>query len=154
MNEHLHQPNAAQLAEIEESCACLNVRKAARAITQLFDEVLQPTGLRSTQFPLLVVVALLGEAPVTQLAEELVMDRTTLARNLKPLESQGLLTIEAGTDRRRHLVRLTEHGRQALARALPYWEQAQHQVVTRLGHEQWHALQASLKATMTLAQSF
>ena len=92
MNEHLHQPNAAQLAEIEESCACLNVRKAARAITQLFDEVLQPTGLRSTQFPLLVTVALLGEAPVTQLAEELVMDRTTLARNLKPLESQGLLT--------------------------------------------------------------
>jgi len=124
MNEHLHQPNAAQLAEIEESCACLNVRKAARAITQLFDEVLQPTGLRSTQFPLLVVVALLGEAPVTQLAEELVMDRTTLARNLKPLESQGLLTIEAGTDRRRHLVRLTERGRQALARALPSWEQA------------------------------
>jgi len=154
MNEHLHQPNAAQLAEIEESCACLNVRKAARAITQLFDEVLQPTGLRSTQFPLLVVVARLREAPVTQLAEELVMDRTTLARNLKPLESQGLLTIEAGTDRRRHLVRLTERGRQALARALPYWEQAQHQVVTRLGHEQWHALQASLQATMTLAQSF
>jgi DNA-binding MarR family transcriptional regulator len=154
MNEHLHQPNAAQLAEIEESCACLNVRKAARAITQLFDEVLQPTGLRSTQFPLLVVVARLREAPVTQLAEELVMDRTTLARNLKPLESQGLLTIEAGTDRRRHLVRLTERGRQALARALPYWEQAQHQVVTRLGHEQWHALRDSLQATMTLAQSF
>ena len=154
MNEHLHQLNAAQLAEIEATCACLNVRKAARAITQLFDEVLQPTGLRSTQFPLLVVVARLGEAPVTQLSRELVMDRTTLARNLKPLESQGLLTIEAGTDRRRHLVRLTERGRQALARALPYWEQAQHQVVTRLGHEQWHALQASLKATMTLAQSF
>ncbi len=103
MNEHLHQPNAAQLAEIEESCACLNVRKAARAITQLFDEVLQPTGLRSTQFPLLVVVARLREAPVTQLSRELVMDRTTLARNLKPCVRQGLLTIEAGTDRRRHL---------------------------------------------------
>src|SRR5256884_9168305 len=143
MNEPINQPSAAQLAEIEESCACLNVRKAARAITQLFDEVLQPTGLRSTQFPLLVVVARLREAPVTQLSRELVMDRTTLARNLKPLESQGLLTIEAGTDRRRHLVRLTERGRQALARALPYWEQAQHQVVTRLGQEQWHALRDS-----------
>ncbi len=129
MNEHLHQPNATQLAEIKATCTCSNVRKAARAVTQ-------------------------GEAPVTQLAEELVMDRTTLARNLKPLESQGLLTIEAGTDRRRHLVRLTERGRQALARALPSWEQAQHQVVTRLGHEQWHALRASLQATMTLAQSF
>jgi DNA-binding MarR family transcriptional regulator len=116
--------------------------------------MLQPTGLRSTQFTLLVAVALLGEAPVTELSRALVMDRTTLARNLKPLESLGLLTIEAGTeDRRRHLVQLTERGCQALARALPYWEQAQHQVVTRLGQEQWHALRASLKATMTLAQS-
>ncbi len=154
MNEQIHQPNTAQLAEIEESCACSNVRKAARAVTQLYDEVLQPTGLRSTQFNLLVAVGLVGEAPVTQLAEALIMDRTTLARNLKPLESQGLLTIETGTDRRRHLVRLTERGRQALARALPYCEQAQHQLVTRLGQEQWHALRASLKATMTLAQSF
>ena len=153
MNEHLHQPNAAQLAEIEATCACSNVRKAARAVTQLFDELLQPTGLRSTQFTLLVAVARLREAPVTQLSRALVMDRTTLARNLKPLESLGLLTVEAGTDRRRHLVRLTERGRQALARALPYWEQAQHQVVTRLGQEQWHALRDSLQATMTLAQS-
>ena len=152
MNEQIPQPNAAQLAEIEATCACSNVRKAARAVTQLFDEVLQPTGLRSTQFTLLVAVALSGEAPVTQLSRALVMDRTTLARNLKPLESLELLTIEAGTDRRRHLVRLTEHGRQALVIALPYWEQAQHQVVTRLGQVQWHALRASLKATMTLAQ--
>src|SRR5438874_8032803 len=140
MNEQIHQPNAAQLAEIEATCACSNVRKAARAVTQLFDE-------------LLVAVARLREAPVTQLSRALVMDRTTLARNLKPLESLGLLTIEAGTDRRRHLVQLTERGCQALARALPYWEQAQHQVVTGLGQEQWHALRASLKATMTLAQS-
>jgi len=117
--------------------------------------------LRSTQFTLLVAVALSGEAPVTQLSRALVMDRTTLARNLKPLQSLGLLTIEAGTDRRMHLVRLTERGRQALVRALPYWEQAQHQVVTRLGQEQWHALLAELKATEftlrnegTLAQSF
>jgi len=97
MNEQMHQLNAAQLAEIEATCACSNVRKAARAVTQLFDELLQPTGLRSTQFTLLVAVALLGEAPVTQLSRALVMDRTTLARNLKPLESLGLLTVEAGT---------------------------------------------------------
>jgi DNA-binding MarR family transcriptional regulator len=153
MNEYIHQPNAAQLAEIEATCACANVRKAARAVTQLFDEVLQPTRLRSTQFTLLVAVALLGEAPVTELAEALVMDRTTLARNLKPLESLGLLTVDAGADRRKHLVRLTERGRQALTTALPYWKQAQHQVVTRLGQEQWQALRASLKATATLAQS-
>jgi DNA-binding MarR family transcriptional regulator len=153
MNEQIYQLNAGQLAEIEATCACSNVRKAARAVTQLFDEMLQPTGLRSTQFTLLVAVALLGEAPVMQLSQALVMDRTTLARNLKPCVRQGLLTVEAGTDRRRRLVRLTERGHQALARALPYWEQAQHQVITCLGQEQWHALRVSLQATMTLAQS-
>ncbi len=152
MNEQIHQSNTDQLAEIEATCACSNVRKAARAVTQLFDEMLQPTGLRSTQFTLLVAAARLREAPMTRLSRVLVMDRTTLARNLKPLESLGLLTVEAGTDRRRHLVRLTERGYQALARALPYWEQAQHQMITRLGQEQWHMLQASLQATMTLAQ--
>src|SRR5438067_13188454 len=151
MNDQLHQPNAAQLAEIEATCACLHVRKAARAITQLYDEVLQPTGLRSTQFNLLVAVALAGEAPVTRLAEVLVMDRTTLTRNLKPLESQGLLTIDAGTDRRTHQVRLTARGRQALERALRYWEQAQGQVVTRLGQAQWQTRQTLLKAVVTLA---
>ena len=154
MNEQIHQLNAAQLAEIEATCACSNVRKAARAVTQLFDEILQPTGLRSTQFNLLVAVALLGEAPVTQLAEVLVMDRTTLTRNLKPLESQGLLTINAGTDRRKHLVRLTERGRQALATALPYWEQAQDRGVTRLGQPQWHTLLTELKTVVTLAPQF
>jgi DNA-binding MarR family transcriptional regulator len=152
MNEHIHQPNAGQLAEIEATCACSNVRKVARAVTQLFDEMLQPTGLRSTQFTLLVAVARLGEAPMTQLSGVLVMDRTTLARNLKPLEHLGLLTVEAGTDRRRHLVRLTERGSQALASALPYWEQAQQQVVTRLGDAQWYALQTTLQVAMTLAQ--
>ncbi len=153
MNEHLHQLNAEQLAEIEETCASLNVRKAARVVTQLYDKVLQPTGLRSTQFNLLVAVALAGEAPVTRLAEVLVMDRTTLTRNLKPLISQGLLTIDAaGADRRRHLVRMTERGLQALATAQPYWEQAQGQVVTRLGQKRWQKLLAELKATMVLTQ--
>jgi len=154
MKEHMHQPSVAQLAEIAEACACLNVRKAARAVTHLYDEVLQPSGLRSTQFNLLVAVALAGEAPVMRLAEALVMDRTTLTRNLKPLESQGFLTIDAGTDRRKHLVRLTERGRQALVTALPYWEQAQDQVVRHLGQAQWHALLAELNAVVTLAPPF
>ncbi len=110
--------------------------------------------LRATQFNLLVASALASEATVTQLAEALVMDRTTLTRNLKPLESQGLLTINAGTDRRKHLVRLTERGRQALATALPYWEQAQDRVVTRLGQPQWHTLLAELKTVVTLAPQF
>ena len=152
MNEQRHQPSAAQLAEIDATCACSNVRKAARVVTQLFDEVLQLTGLRSTQFTLLVAVARLREAPVTQLSGALVMDRTTLARNLKPSVRLGLLTVEAGTDRRKHLAKLTEDGCQALASALPYWEQAQHRVITRLSQARWHALRSSLQATMTLAQ--
>src|SRR6266487_5773996 len=125
MKEHMHQPSVAQLAEIAEACACLNVRKAARAVTHLYDEVLQPSGLRSTQFNLLVAVALAGEAPVMRLAEVLVLDRTTLARNLKPLESQGLVVVEPGEDKRVRLIRLTDHGYQLLEQSLPYWRKAQ-----------------------------
>jgi len=132
------------LMEIERDCLCLQVRKAARAVTQWYDECLQPSGLRSTQFDLLVAIARAEAAPLTRIAEILVLDRTTFARNLKPLESQGLVVIEAGKDRRVHLTRLTEQGYQALQKALPYWRKAQEQVMTRLEPSQVAALHAEL----------
>ena len=151
MKEHIHQPGVAQLAEIAETCACLNARKAARAVTQLYDEVLQPSGLRATQFTLLVAIALAGEAPVTRLADALVMDRTTLTRNLALLERQGLVGIAPGTDQRTRMVTLTNQGRDALAKALPLWEQAQKRVVSGLGRNRWKTLLADLSDVVSLA---
>jgi DNA-binding MarR family transcriptional regulator len=129
-----------------KSCACANLRSAARAVTRLYDDILRPSGLQVTQFTLLVRIALAGPAPITQLAEGLVMDRTTLTRNLKPLEKQGLVQVATGEDHRIRWVSLTELGHQALAKALPLWEQAQAQAVNALGAERFEALLGDLSA--------
>ena len=80
--------------DTDNKCICFNLRKAARVITQIYDEAFRPTGFRSTQMPLLVATAALGPVTVNRLAEAVVMDRTTLTRNLKPLEKQGLLRVK------------------------------------------------------------
>jgi DNA-binding MarR family transcriptional regulator len=134
-----------------KTCACANLRGAARAVTRLYDDLLRPSGLQITQFTLLATIALAGTPPITQLAERLVMDRTTLTRNLKPLEKQGLIQVVAGEDQRLRLVSLTEPGRQALAKALPLWEQAQAQAVNALRAERFGALLADLSVIMGLA---
>jgi DNA-binding MarR family transcriptional regulator len=133
-------------------CTCLHLRKAARAVTQLFDEKLKPSGLRAGQFGLLAAIRLAGGVTINRLARELAMDRTTLTRNLKPLETQGLIAIEPGQDQRTRLVRLTERGHAALKNALPFWQRAQADIVKRLGDERWRALLADLSATVSLMQ--
>ncbi len=133
-------------------CACFNLRKASRAITHLYDEVLRSTGLRTTQFTILRVLHSRGEMPITQLAWELVMDRTTLTRNLRPLVRQGLITITSGSDRRTREVKLTDQGRDVVKQALPLWEKAQRRVVEGLGEERWHTMLADLAAAVALAR--
>ena len=104
--------------QVARQCACFNLRKATRAVTQLYDEVLRETGIRVTQLTLLVAAYLSGEIPISQMAEVLVMDRTTLTRNLKPLQIQGLIAIRSGADRREKLVTLTTRGRAMVSKAL------------------------------------
>ncbi len=133
------------------NCACFNLRKATRAVTQLYDEMLRPTGLRATQFSLLVAAEMLGPITVTRLAEMGVIDRTTLTRNFKPLEKRGLIEVVLGKDRRTHMVSLTGRGKEALAKALPLWKKAQARVVKELGRQRWNSLQANLLEVVSLA---
>ncbi|HEX9068315.1 MAG TPA: MarR family winged helix-turn-helix transcriptional regulator [Ktedonobacterales bacterium] len=146
-------PSTAEMAAMTAACVCLNVRQAARAVTQLYNGILQPAGLRMSQFGTLAKIAVAGEVTLTRLAEDLVMDRTTLARNLKPLETQGLITIEPGADRRTRIVTLSARGRAALKTTLPYWRAAQEQVVTGLGEERYRALLAGLRAVTELTDT-
>lgn len=132
------------LREAAAACACFNFRKASRAVTQLFDETLQPTGLRSTQLVILMAVALADSASIAELARELVMERSTLTRNLKPLEKRGLIRSASGSDRRTRVVDLTSRGRQAIVDAVPYWHRAQSGFVDRLGQDRWQQMQESL----------
>jgi DNA-binding MarR family transcriptional regulator len=131
--------------EVASQCACFTLRKAARAVTQLYDRTLEPSGLRVTQFTLLVALSLGDQLTLSQVAEQLVMDRTTLTRNVVPLERGGLVKRERGPDRRERYLRVTPAGRRALEQALPLWRQAQAQVVRVISQDAWHALRRGLQ---------
>jgi DNA-binding MarR family transcriptional regulator len=132
-------------------CTMASVRRAARALSSLYDEALATTGLRGTQFSLLVAVSVAGEIPVSRMASVLGLDRTTLTRNLGPLQDGGLLETVAADDRRVRLVRLTAKGRGALERALPLWDKAQRHVVRSLGEPRWRKLVDELAAVAAIA---
>jgi DNA-binding MarR family transcriptional regulator len=140
----VRQLQRAELANCT-SCACFNLRKATRAVTQLYDEMLRPAGLRVTQFSLLVAVRVAEPVGVTRLAELTVMDRTTLTRNLELLQKQGLIEVAAGADRRSRIVTITAEGNAAIAEALPYWKKAQLHVVNSLGQERWADMLTDLR---------
>jgi DNA-binding MarR family transcriptional regulator len=145
------QLDAETLLAMSTDCACFNVRKAARALTSLYDRALAPTGLRATQGTLLVALARAGDIPVTRLAGILGMDRTTLTRNLEPLERDGLVVARPGPDRRVKLAGITEKGRKALAAAMPLWREAQRQIAEGAGVGRWNELRRELGRITALA---
>jgi DNA-binding MarR family transcriptional regulator len=126
---------AAECQVVAARCACFALRKAARAVTQAFDEALRPTGLQPTQFSLLVAVRLLGEVGVSDLADEVVADPTTLSRNLAVLQRRRFIGVAIGADRRTRLVRLTDEGHAVLARALPAWQEMNRRLSRDMGAE-------------------
>lgn len=126
-------------------CTSFNLRKAARAVTQFYDEALKGTGLKSTQFSLLTMAATVGGTTISQLADEMAMDRTTLTRNLKPLADAGFIRIESGEDKRVRRVTVTTDGEHALLRAMPLWRRAQTRMIDRLGDEEWATLLRQLQ---------
>lgn len=134
-------------------CVCFNIRKAARAITQLYDDVFRPTGLRATQLSILAVTNQVGPMTVTRLAQATVTDRTTLTRNLKLLAEHKLVRIAAGDDRREREVTLTDRGRAALARAYPLWKDVQSQVAQGLGPERFRRLLSDLRDAVALTRA-
>jgi len=119
--------------DVAASCLCTKIRKAARAITSHYDDALKPCGLRSTQFTLLIAASLSSEHSISELADQLGMDRTTLSRNIKPLVRDGFVTLSNDHPGRTVVVALTPKGRRALDRALPMWQDAQRRLTRRFG---------------------
>ncbi len=109
------------------------------------------TGLRGTQFTVLVMVAFFESITITHLADNLVMDRTTLTRNLKPLEKRQLIEIVAGADRRTREVQLTDSGHEILRAALPLWKKAQQKVTKFMGSERLDRLISELRSLEKIA---
>jgi DNA-binding MarR family transcriptional regulator len=96
-------------------------------------------------------VALSEPVPITRLADALDLDRTTLARDLKPLTERGLLEITTGEDKRTRMVRLTSQGREAITRAYPLWQQAQARIVQGSGADRWQLVAGGLEEVAALA---
>jgi DNA-binding MarR family transcriptional regulator len=129
-----------------QECNCLAVRQAARHVTQFYDQHLAPTGLRTTQFSILVKLRRLGPMTINALAGDLVMDRTTLGRNILPLERDGLIVIKPGaTDRRAKELHLTAAGAARVRAGIKLWATAQSRFDDSFGPERASELRALLR---------
>ena len=144
---------ASKCADTGRACACFNLRKATRMVTQIYDGALKPTGIRATQFMVLVAIGSAGPISVNQLADRIVMDRTTLTRNLKPLDREGLIAVRPGYDLRVREVSLTAKGRKTLDRAYPLWERVQARLRQKIGDSRVDRLLVDLQATVKGLQS-
>ncbi|MEW8586890.1 MAG: MarR family winged helix-turn-helix transcriptional regulator [Candidatus Thiodiazotropha sp.] len=134
MKEKNHLCDLNTCREIGQSCAMFNLRKASRALTQLYEEILKPSGVLPTQFTLLVVTRAMEPVAISRMAEVLVMDRTTLTRNLKPLEREGWVSVrQSSQDKRTREENKNKKGMRRLERALPLWREAQQRIRTSLG---------------------
>jgi DNA-binding MarR family transcriptional regulator len=132
-----------------EECNCFAVRSAARHVSQFYDQFLAPIGLRTTQYSILARLKRLGPQSINTLAESMVMDRTTLGRNILPLERDGLIKIEpAASDRRVRELRLTKAGEKRLQAAIEAWSQAQARFETSFGTKRAAELRAMLRAVV------
>jgi DNA-binding MarR family transcriptional regulator len=128
-------------------CNCLAVRQAARYVTQLYDRHLARSGLRTSQYGILARLKRLGPMTINELAAELVMDRTTLGRNIRPLERDGLITITPGrSDRRIKELRLTDAGEVRYHESRQAWVEAQRSFETGFGPPRSAELRGTLRA--------
>ena len=130
-----------------EECNCLAVRQADRHITQFYDQIMAPAGLRTTQFSILAKLQRLGPLTINTLAATMVMDRTTVGRTIQPLVRQGLVAIVRGpVDRRIKELHLTDVGAERLRDAVKLWIRAQDRFAEIFGSERTAELRALMHA--------
>jgi DNA-binding MarR family transcriptional regulator len=132
-------------------CTCGTLRRAARAVTQAYDRALRPTGVRPTQMAVLAALAETGEETQRRLGETLILEKTTLSRELRGLLARGWVRVDRGpTDGRERRIRLTPRGRSQVARAIPAWKVIQARLERALGGD-WNRLHAILDRVASAA---
>ena len=125
---------------LENLCACAALRSAARSLTQLYDLVLQPAGLKATQFIALKSIAQAGEIAQWKYARDHAVAVETLSRRLAALRKRGLVRVRKGDRHGKRIYALSEQGKKVLSDALPYWERAQQRLRVTLGDPEFHLL--------------
>jgi DNA-binding MarR family transcriptional regulator len=134
-------------------CACANLRRAARAVTKMYNHELRATGLELTQFTLLMTLNFTGEITQGKLGNLLALDTTSLTRMLRPLTKRGWIGVATGDDRRQRLLRLTASGQQKLDESWPDWERAQRRLQRSLGAANWTQMGGMLSAITRAAET-
>lgn len=134
-----------------DSCTCSELRRAARAVTLLYDNAFRSSGLLSTQLGVLHVIYKSDSIRISHLAQELGMDRTTLTRNLSVLQRQGFIKISSGKDNRTRIVTITNKGRTTIAKAIPLWNDVQNKVKEQMGETLWNELMVNLSQFVKVA---
>ena len=136
--------------QLVDTCACTRVRTAARLMTRAYDEALRPCGLSAAQLAILAAVDVGEVTSIAELSKRLAMDRTTLSRNLKPLQQARWIRLGAEGWKRSKTVEVTSEGRQRLARATALWETAQATFLRRFGKAEWMRVDRDLRAISAL----
>jgi DNA-binding MarR family transcriptional regulator len=126
-------------------CASLNFRRTARAVTRLYDLALQESGIRSTQFAIMVGIAKKQPISIGALGDTLSIDSTTLTRSLRLLEKESLISISKRAEKRQRFLSVTDKGEQALVRSVPAWRAAQERFVATIGTDYWGTLRSELE---------
>ena len=134
------------------NCTLAGLRKVIRSVSKIYDSALAAVNLKSTQYSLLVTINKCNGMALGQLSKVLVMERTTLSRNLKLLESKGLIKVNADKDKRLRLVSITADGKEKLVAADPLWEQAQSKILNELKQDRWEALMGELSFLIDVAK--
>lgn len=154
MFKNLSQETLYEFARQTVPCVGFNIRRAMRLVTHYYDKALAPAGLRSTQYSLLTLLTMMGEAPMQEVAFVMAMDQTTLTRNLSPLLNKGWVNVSVGSDRRVRPLTVTAKGKSVLEKARPLWEEAQAHIVSQLGGDaNWDRIMRGLHQISMIVES-
>ena len=136
-----------------ENCTCFNLRRVTRVITQCVDTEFRRYGIRITQTPILNALQARSDWSMAEMSDFLGTDRTTLLRNLRPLQREGLIKISGGGRGGHVQLAITDKGRTAITKLLPAWRSAQEKVVAILGEKRWSTLLGDLGRVATELKS-
>jgi len=136
--------------QLVDTCACTRLRTAARLMTRAYDAALRPAGLSAGQLAILAAVDVGKATSIAELSKRVAMDRSTLSRNLRPLEKIGWIRVGAEGWKRSKTVHVTAEGRQRLARATALWEAAQARLLKRFGKTEWARVERDLRTVAAL----
>lgn len=136
-------------------CVCANLRKKTRVVTQLYDKLLQPTGLKVTQYSMLANIDYQQTVSISRLGEILLLDQTTITRNINLLKQNGYVDLNRDPqDARTRVITLTDKGIEKLNEATPKWEDIQERIINDIGLEKYEEFYETLKTMQKIIQSY